>query len=180
MKVDPDHWILLCARQYVKTLRQFRLAVTADEQQRTRKHLHYLADSAEHELRAERSMRERRTPKDVQTYLNDKNQTLARRLSESEAEAVRHFFAIPPVKTMENISGAEMLSLADLFEGWAQNPSQSSFNMAKCFGWADGMRALVVAIGADYEPPDKASGEPDSLIKFIAKKIKATTDVQEQ
>ena len=42
------------------------------------------------------------------------------------------------------------------------------------------MRALAVAIGADYEPPCKVSGEPDDLIKFIAKKIKATTDVQEQ
>jgi hypothetical protein len=124
-------------------------------------------------------MRERRTPKDVKDLFKEKNPTLARWLSESEAEAVRYVFAIPPVNTMENISRAAMLSLADLFEGWAQNPSQSSFNMAKCFGWADGMRASVVAIGADYEPPDKVSGEPDDLIKFIAKRMRVTGDTDQ-
>jgi hypothetical protein len=30
----------------------------------------------------------------------------------------------------------------------------------------------VAAIGADYEPPAKAPGEPDSLLKFIANQMK--------
>jgi hypothetical protein len=84
----------------------------------------------------ERRIRETRTPKDVQVYLNNKHPTVARWLTEREAEAVRHLFAIPPVKTMENISGAEMLSLADLslYEGWSQDPTQTSLQMARYFG----------------------------------------------
>jgi hypothetical protein len=69
---------------------------------------------------------------------------------------------------VENLSGEDMLNLADMYEGWAQDARLEGFDMARLLGWADGFRALVVAIGADYEPPAKAAGEPDSLLKFLA------------
>jgi hypothetical protein len=44
--------------------------------------------------------------------------------------------------------------------------------MARLVGWAVGCRALAAAMGADYEPPAKAPGEPDSLLEFIANHMK--------
>ena len=64
-----------------------------------------------------------------------------------------------------------MAALADMYEGWAQSSDIDPFNMVRCLGWADGMRLLVEAVGLDFEPPLKVTGEPDSLLMFVARRI---------
>ena len=79
--------------------------------------------------------------------------------------------SVPPFATIDNLSGQEMLGLANMYEGWAQDSRLDSVDTARLLGWTDGFRALVVAIGVDYEPPAQVRGEPDSLMKFIAKRM---------
>ena len=78
-------------------------------------------------------------------------------------------YAVPPVATMDSLSGQDMLFLADMYEGWAYDARMDAFNIARLLGWADGKRVLVEVIGADYEPPPRVPGEPDRLLKFIAR-----------
>ena len=65
-----------------------------------------------------------------------------------------------------------MVDLADMYEGWAQDGRFEPLEIARLPGWADGLRELAAAIGTDYEPPSKVPGEPDSLMKFMANKMK--------
>jgi hypothetical protein len=91
-----------------------------------------------------------------------------RLIDADEAELMRQTYSVLPFATMENLSGEGMLNLADMYEGWAQDGRLEGFEMARLLGRVDGFRALVLAIGADYEPPAKAAGDPDSLLKFLA------------
>jgi hypothetical protein len=43
--VGPDHYVLICARQYAVTLRKLQIAASEDEQRGHVKMLHYLIDS---------------------------------------------------------------------------------------------------------------------------------------
>jgi hypothetical protein len=84
-------------------------------------------------------------------------------ISRQDVELIRQAYSVPPFAMIDNLSGEEMLDLADMFEGWAQDGRIDSFNMARLLGWADGYRALGCALGTDYEPPEQATGEPDCL-----------------
>jgi hypothetical protein len=53
-------------------------------------------------------------------------------------ECISRVFAIPPLATMENLTGQEMLDLADLYEGWAQDRRNDGLQVARLPGWADG------------------------------------------
>ena len=47
-----------------------------------------------------------------------------------------------------------------------------SIDMARLLGWADGFRELAAVAGVDYEPAAMVPGEPDTLLQFLAKKMK--------
>ena len=68
---------------------------------------------------------------------------LSRTISGSEAEAIRYFYAIPPAPLLNTLLGAELISLGDLFEGWAQDDRLDPRTMIELLGWSDGMRILV-------------------------------------
>jgi hypothetical protein len=131
------------------------------------------ASEASGRLCGRRWRREGYLPPDIRDHI-DKRRLLRpdRPINADEAEQIRQTYSVLPFATMENLSGDDMLHLADVYEGWAQDGRVESFEMARLLGCADGFRALVVAIGAHYEPPAKAAGEPDSLLKFIANGMK--------
>src|SRR5262245_10057205 len=172
INVSPDHYVLICARQYAATMRRLRSAANDAERQYHTKMLHYFMDAGVTEAEFERRIRERRLPADIKDYI-DKSGSLPKGLAinREEAELIRQVCSIPSVATMENLSGQEILDLADMYEGWAQDERVDAINMARLLGWADGNRKLVAAIGADYVPPAKVPGEPDSLLKFMAKRM---------
>jgi hypothetical protein len=169
--VPPDHYILICAREYATTMRKLRTAANDDERRYHTRMLHYLIDSGIAEAEFEREIRERRLPADIRDHIKKGRSLPAdRAINRDEAELIRQVYAVPPVATMDTLTGQEMLDLADMYEGWAHDVRMDARNIARLLGWADGKRALVAVIGADYEPPAKVPGEPDSLLKFTAKR----------
>ena len=151
-------------------MRKFRNAANDAKRQSYTKMLHYLIESAVTEAELERRIRAKRLPEDVKDRIeNNRPLPAGRVISRDEAELIKQVYAVPPVATVDNLTGEEMLFLADMYEGWAYDARMDAFEIARLLGWADGNRALVQVIGADYEPPPKVPGEPDSLLKFLAK-----------
>jgi hypothetical protein len=169
VNVTPYHYVLICARQYAATMHKFRNAATDAERQGYTRMLHYLIESGVTEAELDRRIRTKRLSADVKDRIEN-NQPLpaGRVISRDEAEMIKQVYAVPPVGIMDSLSAQDMLVLADMHEGWAYDARIDSFDVARLLGWADGKRALVQAIGADYEPAPKVPGEPDSLLKFIA------------
>lgn len=64
----------------------------------------------------------------------------------------------------------ELISLGDLFEGWAQDDRLDPRTMIELLGWSDGMRVLVQAVGGEYSPLPPREDAPVPLMKFLAKK----------
>ena len=173
MDGEPEFYVLNCARLYAETMRKLQVAANADERRRHTSMLHYLMDSGQIEQKVERERRERRLPSEIMDHI-EKRQLLPADylLNRDDAELVRQVYSVPPFATVDNLSGEDMLNLADMYEGWALDGRLGGFDIARLLGWADGFRALVVTIGADFEPPAMAPGEPDSLLKFLTKKMK--------
>jgi hypothetical protein len=71
----------------------------------------------------------------------------------------------------KQLSYDDMLDMADVFEGWAQDERISVEKAAMILGWAEGLRRLADEVGPEWNPP-----EPDKLniMGFIARKIAET------
>jgi hypothetical protein len=135
--------------------------------------LHSLMDAGASEQESEYRRREMRLPQDIRECMEKKTSPPPDRvINRQDAELIRQAYSVPPFAMIEDLSREEMLDLADMFEGWAQDGRIDSFNMARLLGWADGYRALGNAIGTDYEPPEQAPGEPHSLTKFVAREMR--------
>lgn len=168
----PDHYVLRCAHQFATTAKKLRLAATDKERQHCRYLLHHIQKSGVLEAECERRRRERHLPDDIRKTLAEKDSPiLERAISEAEAERVRYTCSVPPVALLASLSTEDLASLADLFEGWAQDRRLDALAMVKLLGWADGFRALVAAVGADHLPP--GGGERNSLLNFIAARMRA-------
>jgi hypothetical protein len=152
--VGPDHYVLICARQYAVTLRKLQIAASEDEQRGHMKMLHYLMDSGIRERDLECRSRAMRRPADLRDHIDQrKSLRPGRIISTDEIELIRQVNSVPPVATMESLSGQDMVDLADMYEGWAQDGRFEPLEIARLLGWADGLRELAAAIGTDYEPP---------------------------
>ncbi len=124
------------------------------------------------EFERERERRERPFPSDFCKALVEKDGSIvSRAVGREEAEMVRYAHAIPPFASMDNLSAAEMLGLADMFEGWAQDGRVDLIDMARLLGRADGLRSLVAEVGADYVPPEPPPDARPSLLKFMARQM---------
>jgi hypothetical protein len=169
----PDDYLLICAGHYAATLRKLKDSKNEEEQCRHRRMLHSLMDAGMSEQESEHRRREMRLSQDIRECMEKKISLPPDRvISRQDAELVRQAYSVPPFATIDDLSGQEMLDLADMFEGWAQDGRIDSFGMARLLGWADGFRALVSGIGTDYEPPEQVPGEPDRLMKFLAKEMR--------
>lgn len=171
----PDHYILLCAGRYAATLADHQKA-DASERQRLQQRLEYLLESGKLEAKLERRRRKHQIASDLWTSVRDRA-PLQREISNAEAEAIRHYYAIPPIPLVDDLSGVELLSLGELFAGWAQEPCRHDpRTMIELLGWSDGMRTLAHAVGETYEPPPPARGAAMPILKFLATKKPDRTD----
>ncbi|WMT71064.1 hypothetical protein [Bradyrhizobium sp. Ash2021] len=165
---SPDHYILHCVRRYAAALAEFRYADDSD-QSRLQKKMHDSLEACKSEVEAEKSRRESRLASDIRGNVRERK-PLSRAISGSEAEAIRNFYAIPPAPLLDTLLGAELISLGDLFEGWAQDNRLDPRTMIELLGWSDGMRILVQAVGDEYAPLPPQEGAPVPLRKFLATK----------
>lgn len=170
--VPPEYYVLLCARRYAAVAKELTIATTDGERRRAKTRLSYILESGLIEFKNEIERRERRYPIDFRKALIERDGSIiSRAISREESEILRYSCAIPAFTSIDNLSGAEMLGLADMFEGWAQSDRTDCVNVARLHGWADGFRSLIEVIGADYLPPAASPDAPVSLMKFMALKI---------
>jgi hypothetical protein len=89
-------------------------------------------------------------------------------LTASGFEAIRRWAAVTPVGVLEGVDYDEMCDLADLFEGWGQDPKRHAVDAARLIGKSDGLRDLAEAVGPSWKcPPD----QEDSLHAFLARSM---------
>jgi hypothetical protein len=170
----PDHYILLCAKRYVAAVSEYRKA-DDDKRQFLQSKMNYLLESSTLEVEAEQRRRENHLGADIRSFVRSRK-PLSRPISGSEAEAVRHFYAIPPAPLLGTLSGEEMTSLGDLFEGWAQERDRHDpRTMIELLGWSDGMRILAQTVGDEYVPLAPPEGAQVPLMKFLAEKMRKVT-----
>jgi len=163
----PDHYILHCAKKYVAALTEYRQAAD-EERQVLHSKMKYLIESAMLEVEAERRRRENRLSADIRSLVQSRK-PLFRAVSGTEAEAIRHFYAIPPAPLLDTLSGEEMTQLSDLFEEWAQERDRHDpRTMIELLGWSEGMRILAHAVGTEFIPLPLPEGAPVPLMKFLA------------
>jgi hypothetical protein len=162
----PEYYVLLCARRYAAVARELALCTTDDTRRLANTCLCYILESGMIEFHREDERRTRRYPDDFRKALIEKDgSTVSRAISREESEIVRYASAVPAFTSIDNLSAAEMLGLAHMFEGWAQGDRTDPINVAGLHGWADG---LVEVVGTDYIPPEPWPGAPVSLMKFLA------------
>src|SRR6266446_8465555 len=94
-RLGPDHYILLCAEMYAATLIDYRKVDDDDKRQILKSKMNYLLESGKLEVEAEQRRRENRLGSDIRSFVRDRK-PLSRTISNTEAEAIRHFYAIPP------------------------------------------------------------------------------------
>jgi hypothetical protein len=165
----PEYYVLLCARRYAAVARELAVCTADDTRRLVITRLCYILESGMIEFHRETGRRERQFPHDFRKALIEKDgSTISREISREEAEILRYAYAVPAFTSIDNLSAAEMLGLADMYEGWAQSDQTDPINVARLHGWADGFRSLVEVVGADYVPPEAAPDAPVSLLKFLA------------
>ena len=161
--------MLLCAGRYAATLRKLRLAPTIDEGLRQQRLLHHLYEAAIVEADLERSRRLRRLSPEIQTLMLQRDRSHEENsIGKAEAGLIQHLNSVPRVALIDELTSDDMVNLADMYDGWAQDPRVESFEKLLLLGWADGMRILHTAVGPSYDPPARVPGEPVSLTKFVA------------
>ena len=62
-----------------------------------------------------------------------------------------------------------MHDLADMMEGWAQDPKSGGTNVGRLLGTADSLRAVAEVAGPKWRPPPQ---EQLSLAPFLARKMR--------
>ncbi len=167
----PDHYILLCAGRYAATLNAYLTAIS-DERPLLERKMKYVLDASKLEVELEQRRRQHKITSDIWTFVRDRK-SFCRGVSSTEAEAIRHFYAIPPA-LLDTLSGEELMSLSDLFDGWAQERDRHDpRTMIELLGWSDGMRILAQTVGDEYvplTPPPEGAQVP--LLKFLAKRMR--------
>ena len=176
VNVSPDHYVLLCARQFVAMASSLRSVTSAEEKRQHRARMDYFMESGMLEVKCERERRQRSFPGDFRKALIEKDGSIVSRpISREEAELLRFAYSIPPVASLEDLSADDMQNLADMFEGWAQSDLTDSVNVARLHGWADGVRSLAEIAGADYAPPEAPPGATVSLMSFMARRMRRSS-----
>lgn len=132
-----------------------------------------LLETCRRELEAERLRRCEKVAAHIRNHVRDRT-SFDCAIDGAEAEIVRLCYATPPVLTLDNLSSEDLISLADLYEGWSQDRRLDQRTMIELLGWSDGMRMLADAVGADYAPLPLPEGVKMSLLKFMANKMRST------
>lgn len=151
-----DCQILVCASRYAALVAVCRVGDRGTKES-LRSQMNGLLDKARLEIEAEKSRRIRGLNPHIQQSVRERK-PFSCPISASDAESVRHYYATPPALTIDVLSGADMVSLGDLFEGWAHDNRLDPGAMINLLGQCDGMRTLAQTVGNNYVPPTFAQG----------------------
>lgn len=171
----PEYYVMLCAQRYAEAVRKLSAAITDEELRRVKAQLSHILESGRIEFKREYERRVRPYPDDIRKALIRKESFVSRSITSEEAEMVRYGNAVPAFNQIDNLSAQEMLGLADMYEGWAQDGRLEGVDVARLHGWADGFRSLVEVVGTEYDPPEAAPGARVSLLKFLAAQMRRST-----
>jgi hypothetical protein len=73
--------------------------------------------------------------------------------------------------SLKKLGFGEMHDLADMFEGWAQDPT--TMEPERCWGLADKMRTLADLAGPAWvRPPREPDDDRESLLAFLARTMR--------
>jgi hypothetical protein len=173
--INPDERVLEFAAMYVAKLREVETEKSAVARRIHLELLHLYYEAANDEANYEEKKRLCRVSRDIRERLKYKGlPSLDRAITPIEAEQIRSACSVPPTTALDSLTGEDFLDLAELYEGWAHDPRLDSVEMVRLLGWADGSRNLAATVGRDYQPPVKMPGEPDSLLKFMVRKMRET------
>jgi hypothetical protein len=165
----PEYYVLLCGLRYATVVRDLAACTTDETRRPAKTRLCHIHESGLIEFSRENARRERQFPDDFRKALIEKDGSIiSRAISREESEILRYAYAVPAFTSIDNLSAAEMLDLADMFEGWAQSDQVDPVQVARLHGFADGFRSLVEVVGTDYVPPEASPDAPVSLMKFLA------------
>jgi hypothetical protein len=166
----PNHYILLCANRYVAALAEYRKA-DDDTRRLLRSKLSYLLESGRLEVELEQRRRGNPLGPDIRSLVRDRK-PLGRAINGAEAEAIHRFYAIPPAPLLDTLTGEEMTTLSDVFEGWAQERDRHDpRTMIELLGWSEGIRILAQAVGDEYVPLTSPGEAPVPLMRFLARRV---------
>ncbi|UFW88740.1 hypothetical protein BjapCC829_09695 [Bradyrhizobium barranii] len=166
---DSDEAILECARQYACLVAAFPYAHRDFKQSFCMQML--LLEQGDQLTRLVKRKRRRRLAGDILGSVKARRK-IKRKISKSEAEAIRRYYATPSISRLATLSGDELSGSADLTEGWAQDKQLDHRSMIELLGWSDGMRSLVDMVGLNYMPPPSPVGSKPPLFKFLATKMR--------
>lgn len=154
---------LIC--MYIEVMGWVEEAENDDERQRLRelacdylKQAEAAAERLSEELLAE-------LPSDIQASLASPRDRQERNLSHDEAEAVRAAHAFEFVWPLEKLGYADLVFLADMFEGWSLDARLGSIDISRLHGSADNFRMLADLAGEAWKAPDSTG---DTFLEFIA------------
>jgi hypothetical protein len=164
---DPYYYIALCARKYAEATRQLVLVEDAQQRCKLEALLNYLKESAVYESEPLCWVRRRRLPEDLSKWI-DRRADVKRPITSAEAELLRDYYAVPSVGVLGTLSSAQLVRLADLYEGWSCTPALDHLLMARLQGMADASRSMATFLGSDHEPHDPPAR---SILRFIDEKV---------
>jgi len=107
---------------------------------------------------------------DAVAYFDRTGDHPTRPIDRDEADAVRAVHAVPYVSVLAQLTEAEILNLADTYEGWAHDPRFDALEVCRLLGWADQYRALAVIAGPGWRPYAERgeNGEGVGILPFVA------------
>jgi hypothetical protein len=73
---------------------------------------------------------------------------------------------------LKELSFRDMHALADMFEGWAQDPRSSAADQSRCLQLADDMRDLAEIAGPSWTLPPCHHDERVGLMAFLASEMR--------
>ena len=171
--INPDERVLEFAAMYVAKLKELESDKSAVARRVHLRLLHQFYEAANDEANYEEKKRLYRISRDIRERLQHKGlPSLERAITTIEAEQIRRACSVPPTTALDSLTGEDFLDLADLYEGWALDPRLDSLETARLLGRAEGSRNLAATDGGDYQPPAKMPGDPDSLLKFMVRKMR--------
>jgi hypothetical protein len=141
------------ARMHIEVIGWIKQAEDEDERERLSELASYYLTCAIESGSRERDRLRSGLPNNLRCALDRRAQAPHRPLRPADAELVRMCFAVPAVSTLETLSFQEMNDLADMFEGWAQDPKTAVIDVPRLLGMADSLRSVAELAGRHWRPP---------------------------
>ena len=92
-------------------------------------------------------------PTDLQRDFRRADAVPNRHIDRTEFDVLRGRSAVTSGSQLQHATYSELQDLADMVEGWAQDPLRNAVEVARLLGIADGLRNLAEVAGPNWRPP---------------------------